>query len=59
MLDSLRRSYEAVETEERLLDYEETRKRVEASLDGSAFDSAFDSAPDSAAQEEPEPEDAQ
>jgi hypothetical protein len=33
MLDALRRSYEAVETENRLLDYEETRKSVEAALD--------------------------
>jgi hypothetical protein len=33
MLDALRKSHECVVTEDRLLDYEETRKQVEAGLD--------------------------
>jgi hypothetical protein len=53
MLDSLRRSYDAVETEERLFVYEQTHKWVEASMEGSARDKS----PDSAHEEEPEGED--
>jgi hypothetical protein len=38
MLDALRRSHADVVTEERLLNYEETREQVEASLRQSAYE---------------------